>query len=62
MSRQIYSTFEKGKLAIKYHATVADEIECTHKCYGWCVLDFYRLAGSFLSRKGGMERVPFVLN
>jgi hypothetical protein len=36
MSRQIFSTYEKGKLQIKYHATVADEIDCAHKMWGCC--------------------------
>ena len=32
--RQIYSTFERGKLSIKYHAEVSDDITCAHKCQG----------------------------
>jgi hypothetical protein len=35
--RKIFSTYEPGHLKIKYHATVADEIECAHKCYGCMV-------------------------
>lgn len=32
--RPIFSTFERGKLKIIYHAEVADEVTCAHKCYG----------------------------